>query len=46
MTPKVCPECNGLCVVIMVKSNPKASEHYCEKCHKSYPVFKEKDEQK
>jgi len=37
-SPKVCEECKGLCIPIAVSYNLMSSEHYCKKCHKSYPM--------
>ena len=37
--PKICTECNGLCRPLVCKAKLESSEWYCEKCHKSYPVF-------
>ena len=36
--PKVCPECKQICQPLIPQSNPLAAEHYCPRCHKSYPV--------
>ena len=35
---KTCEECNQPCKPIPVSSNPVASEFFCIKCHKSYPM--------
>lgn len=39
-----CKVCKGTCQAIPCKSNPEASEWYCEKCHKSYSMTEEQIE--
>lgn len=35
----VCPECKQVCERLIPHHNQAmASEHYCPRCHKSYPV--------
>lgn len=38
MNVKMCEVCKGTTQLLVSKENPEASEWYCEKCHKSYPV--------
>ena len=38
LQPKRCEVCGKPCAFVECKTNPPASEWYCEKCHKSYDV--------
>ena len=38
---KTCEECKGPCQLLTSKTNPRASEWYCEKCHRSYDAFED-----
>jgi len=33
-----CEQCKRACDPLPCMSNPEASEHYCPRCHKSYPM--------
>ena len=35
-----CEKCGGSCRALPVACRIEASEWYCEKCHKSYPMDK------
>ena len=39
-----CEQCGGSCQPLVSDHNPPASEWYCGKCHKSYPMS-ERDRQ-
>ena len=36
MTIKKCEKCDGNTQPVVSRTNPRASEFYCKKCHKSY----------
>jgi hypothetical protein len=38
ISPEGCTECNRVCQPLTTKHNWSASEWYCSKCHKSYPM--------
>jgi len=38
ITKKMCPVCEKGCDPHPTVSNPEASEYYCPRCHKSYPM--------
>lgn len=36
--PRICDKCKGTCLPLACSANLPASEDYCHKCHKSYPM--------
>ena len=41
---KTCEECKGPCQLLNSNTRPLSSEWFCEKCHRSYPVYEAEPE--